>query len=264
MSEDEGKTAVGNTGDMPPAEPAPETAPQDVDESLPPQFAGKTKEELARMVQEKEDFIQRQADEVGKSRNEAEFWRQRVNMGPQSQPQAGYNPYQPQVGMQGQPQVNYEELDNRFLTNPTQTIMDVLGNFANQQRYSNAFRDAPNARAIAQTKYPKVFEGVSDAELNETMNNWLQMGSPPEVLASPESWKDVAWSIKGQKMNYSFPAPERPQAPIVPTETPSQTRPTPKEGGEVPSRLAEMAKEAGLTPEQLEKVNKKISGGGGN
>ena len=112
-------------------------------------------------------------------------------------------------------------LDERFFDKPTETMMTILQRQKFQERYEQAYADAPMAEYVARTKYPERFEGVDENFIKQAMYGLVQSGQvDPMILKNPDAWANAAWAAKGMQSNYSVPRPPTGDLQPSPSESP--------------------------------------------
>lgn len=233
-------------------EPTPEPTPVSPLAGTP--FEGKTPEELAKMVTDKEAFIKDRSDELGQLRNENAYFRS-IQQQPEQKPQ----------------QPDYEDMDQRFLTNPAKTTMSMMderfNKYGMQAQYQQAQMMAPMVEQQATGAYP-IFKDLDETQRGEVRRYMLATTDPrsgmnPNYALSAEAWANAASMVYMKSRGYKpVSTPVNPVAPVV-TETPQATKPKGEASflDSVPQKYRTMWSESGFTPEQQEKMAKDISEG---
>ena len=163
---------------------------------------------------------------------------------------------------QNQQQIQYQQQQQQQQKDPNEMWFDNPHRMAQQQEnrmmFQSAFQQAPIAKAMARMQRPEVFEGLTDAELDQAMYGGVQSGTTnPGMLSDPNAWAGAAWILQGQKSGYKLSS--APPANLPTTETESPSRPTPIEEQEIPSlkgdaltdRLIDEATKLGITKEEF-------------
>lgn len=212
-------TAV--TPEAVPQEQAASQAPQA--SPVPQKWAGRSPEELARLLDDQERMIGRQAAEVGELRQRASSYEQQF---------AQFIAQQAQQPQTAHPQVpdepskfNWEDPDRSVDARVDRKLKAELDVYRRQVLMETAASQAPIAKNIAKTMYPDAFKGISDQELDQAMYGGAQAGNvQPQNLTKPEAWRMLAWILQGEKMGYRAPANINPVSPTA-TETPVGAKP---------------------------------------
>jgi len=198
-------------------------APQPV---LPAKYAGKSAEDLAKMLEDQEKMIGRQAAEVGELRQKSsnyEQWLAQIQL-QQAQQQAQAAP--PVAPVDDEPsKFDWENPDkavDRRVERKLRSELDVL---RRQMVMETAASQAPIAKNMAKTMYPDAFKGVTDDELDRAMYGGAAAGNvQPQNLTKPEAWRMLGWILQGEKNNYRMGGGITPVSPTA-TETPMSAKP---------------------------------------
>jgi len=197
-------------------------APQPV---LPAKYAGKSAEDLAKMLEDQERHIGKQASELGELRQKTqsyEQWLAQMQLQQAQQSQAA--PQHPQVPDEPQ-KFNWEDPDTSVDKRVEQKLRSELDVLRRQMVMETAASQAPIAKNMAKTMYPDAFKGVTDDELDRAMYGGAAAGNvQPQNLTKPEAWRMLGWILQGEKNNYRMGGGITPVSPTA-TETPMSAKP---------------------------------------
>lgn len=216
--------------------PASESVPQSEAATQTPQtapagkYAGKSVEDLGRMLDEAQTHIGRQASELGDLRQQAQGYQswlaqmqmQQAQQQSQSAQQQNRVPDEPAKFNWEDPEGSVDRRAERVAERKLRTEMDSL---RRQLMMETAASQAPIAKNIAKNMYPDAFRGVTDAELDQAMYGGAQSGNvQPQNLTKPEAWRMLGWILQGEKTGYRMTPSVNPVSPTA-TETPIGARP---------------------------------------
>jgi len=210
-------------------------APTPTDGQVSDKYAGKTPEELSRILRDQESHIGRLGNEVGTLRQQAEFWQ---NLAAQGQ--------QPVAAPQQPPAYPPQQADNGQSfdwDNPTKTIEGAvekkLGPVLQQFRIQQASTLAQFAEAKARQEAPHLFQGQEN-EVKAMIVQGVRTGLiNPDFAANPEMWKLAANSLRAMRSGY---APQSNVNAVMPTSTEMPKGNRPPQGYVEPPALDDTAK----------------------
>jgi hypothetical protein len=219
-----GKTAEIVVPEEPEMETAPAESAPELEPATPPsKYAGKSQEELARMLEEQERYLGRLGNELGDTRQQAEYWRQQMEATRQAR--VAQEPHPAPVSnwdwekFQQQPDVTIESLVDRRLQQ------------AEQYREERDFqREAQRGRQLAMKERPGLFKGIED-KVDALVANGKRGGFVnSSSVGDPETWYYAAGLLKMRESNFNFGGVN----PVQPTQTerPTARRQTPSESKE--------------------------------
>jgi len=252
---------------------------------IPEQYQGKSPEELAQVLLEKEKMIGEQSQQIGTLRKDLEYHEQTPQapqvppQGPQIpygqgyDPYGGYQGYQPQspypqgpMNPYGQPQV--PQAPSVDFTNPDESIGQKIQWHLNQERqrqqqeervrYGQEMKGAyDEGKYKAFKENPRLFKGV-EREVEAGIMAGVQRGVfSPADLRREDTWEMAGKLARLQRDEIGYLKPETP-----PTMTPphSETPATMTEETPVPVDLtpAEQAWKnmTGVTDEEVQEIKK--------
>lgn len=208
-------------GEAPPAEVAPttpEAAPQgeapEAEPATPPsKYAGKSPEELSRMLEEQERYLGRLGNELGDTRQQAEYWRQQSELIRQERAAqaAAAQPAQPRPGsnwdwdkFQEQPDAIIESLVDRRLQQMEQARED-----------RDFGREYQRGKMLAMKERPGLFKGIED-KVEALVSNGRRGGFVnSSSVGDPETWYYAAGLLKMRESNFNIGGVN----PVTPTQT---------------------------------------------
>jgi len=220
-----GKTAEIVVPEEPELEAAPaEAAPEPEPATPPSKYAGKSQEELARMLEEQERYLGRLGNELGDTRQQAEYWRQqseairqaRVAQEEQAKPRGSDWDWEK---FQQQPDAIIESLVDRRLQQ------------AEQYREEREFqREFQRGRQQAMKERPGLFKGIEDKVDALVVNGKRGGFVNSSSVGDPETWYYAAGLLKMRESNFQFGGVN----PVQPTQTerPMARKQTPGEAKE--------------------------------
>ena len=185
-----------------------------VDDVLPERFQGKSATEIAQSYAELEKTMGDQGREVGELKNELAYIKT------QTQVQQGQQYQQPAQAGQQQADTNWED---KFIDNPHQATMQMLGQYDQYRRYNDAVKDFPRTLREVETLRPDLF---GDKEIADQVANFVKQGVQqgsvlPEVQSDANSLIAIGAYLKDQK-TWQNPQPN-PVQPVS-TENPVQVK----------------------------------------
>lgn len=232
-----------------PEAPAPETAEKPEPETPPSKYAGKSQEELARMLEEQERYLGRLGNELGDTRQQAEYWRQQADSIRQAR--TAPEPPQPVPGsgwdwdrFQNQPDVTIESVVERKLAQVEQ--MREERDFA---------REYQRGKSLAMKERPGLFKGVED-KVEALVQNGRRGGFVNSAsVGDPETWYYAAGLLKMRESNFNLGGIQ----PVQPTQTErpmarKQATETTKESVEFDDKSLSMVKGLGFTAERAAEI----------
>jgi len=230
-------TVEGSTPDAAPEVGQPETPPT--------KYTGKSVDDLAKMLEEQDKFLGRQAVELGQLRKESDLYKQYLTaMAAQEQAR---------MVQQQQAQAAPEEPvgDDKFDWDNPEKAVDIrverklrkeLEAQRTQMAMENAMVMGNYAKSMAKAQTPHLFNPQIEQAVDQVVWQGLQTGLiKPYAVTSPDTWRMAAWQVHGAISGY---APKASTMPVQPqqTELPSGSRP-PAYGAEEPVRLDEAGRE---------------------
>lgn len=224
--------AVGEAEEAPESEatPAPETAPEQAPATPPSKYAGKSPDELSRMLEEQERYLGRLGNELGDTRQQAEYWRREAEV--QRQERAAR-----EAAAQQQPQPGSGWDWDRFQQQPDVTIESVVdrrlqqAELVREEREFN--REFQRGKAQAMRERPELFEGISDKVEALIVNGRRGGFVNSSSVGDPETWYYAAGLLKMRESNFNFSKGPNPVSPTQ-TERPMARKQAP---GEVKERV---------------------------
>jgi hypothetical protein len=241
-----------------PAEPTAPTAPVEVKQEVPTKYGGKTVEDLAREMAEKDDYISQVNERAARAEHEAQLTRNLVEQFARGQgrpqEQVPTAPDEPPIG------------DDDLISNPKAVFVKGFQWMESKMRaereqerrgqYVNTARSAyEDGRAAALKSNPKIFQGIESKISEGVLDNVkhsLEAGNPVDVdtLRSPKFWESAAVAYRiseGEDLMSianKYYGERKVLTPMTPTHTETPTSGTPPK--------AEMT----LSPEQEELISK--------
>jgi len=222
--------------------PQHDAASQTPQATPPSKWAGKSPEELTRMLDDQERMIGRQTAEVAEARQRvstyenqfAQFMAQQAQQAQTAQTTNTQAPTEP-AGF------DWEHPDKSVDSRVDRKLRTELDGLRRQMMMETAASQAPIAKNIAKTMYPDAFKSVSDDELDRAMYGGVQAGNVlPQNLTRPEAWRMAAWLLQGEKTGYRMAPGINPVSPTA-TENPVGAR-SQSFGGEEPSALDDQSR----------------------
>lgn len=218
---------VGNPPDVLLESPQPGTPPA----TPPPDpFAGKTLEELAAILKEKEKMIGRQAQELGDLRTKTSELDNRLAF--QSQfgvQQREPNPLETPFGVVREPEPDAVPPD--FYDNPRKYVIQWQEERERKRVEEMQKRDIEikfniyRAKPVieqAKKESPHLFNGISEPELETILYNGLANNLvSPYSLGDTRTYKQAAMWLQGEKSGYRWNPHEPQGSPVPPTATES-------------------------------------------
>jgi hypothetical protein len=230
-------------------EPTAPTAPVEVKQEVPTKYGGKTVEDLAREMEEKDSYISQVNERAARAEHEAMLTRNLVE----------------QFARQGRPQEDVpktpEVSDDEFLTNPAKATSKIIESYfardkaereqEKTRQYVDTARTAyEEGKAGALKANPGLYRGIEADLSREVLNSVqssLRAGQPVDAsaLKNPKYWEAAAVAMRimgGEDVSKYYE--RKVHTPMTPTHTE-----TPTAGG---PPQAEMT----LSPEQEELISK--------
>jgi len=221
--------------------PQQEAVSQAPQVTIPAKYAGKGPEELARMLEDQERHIGRQANELGELRQRStqyEQWLAQVQMQQAQQAQTALH-QQPQVSDEPS-KFNWEDPDRSVDSRVDRRVKAEMDGLRRQVMMETAASQAPIAKNIAKSMYPDAFKGIGDDELDRAMYGGAAAGNvQPQNLTKPEAWRMLAWILQGEKQGYKMGSSVSPVSPTS-SETPMGAKP--QSFGETQTQLDDQAR----------------------
>ena len=234
----------------PAVEPTAPTAPVEVKQEVPTKYGGKTVEDLAREMDEKDSYIASVNERAARAEHEAMLTRNLVEQFARGQGR-------PQESVPTTPEVS----DDEFLTNPAKATARIIeGYFAKDRaereqektrQYVDTARTAyETGKAEALKANPNLYRGIEADLSREVLNSVqasLKAGSPVDssALKNPKYWEAAAVAMRimnGDDVSKYYE--RKVHTPMTPTHQETPTAGTPPK--------AEMT----LSPEQEELISK--------
>ena len=206
LEQPEGSQAPANTIDLDPVD------------NLPEKFKGKTAEEIARSYSELESKMGKDSvrySEVEKERDalrnyyeQSELQAQRTRQAPAQEPAKDLN--------------WYDHPDEKAQAIVDKRLSETLGKYQRMQDYKNAMEQGEMFKEKAKEKFPHLFKGIDDKDLDSAVYGGLYNGQiAPAFVRSTRAWCGAASLIKGMKTNFS-PNDGLNAEPLDQTEMPPQ------------------------------------------
>lgn len=200
-----------------PAQPQPLQTPTTPQEVIPEKFQGKSVGEVAKAYQDVETERGRQAQEIGELRNLLTAQQQLIEMA--QRPAGGGQPttYPARPGTVPSP----EDEEKQFFEKPIDTMNRKIAEQVNQavsnMQVSQAATMANFAEKQAQQESPELFaqdygKKTKDFLVSAVRSRMIN----PALVTDPETWKSVAWMLRGNATKYS---PTGTVNPVSPTST---------------------------------------------
>lgn len=234
----------------PAVEPTAPTAPVEVKQEVPAKYGGKSVEDLARLMEEKDGYISEVNERASRAEHEAMLTRNLVEQFARGQGR-------PQENVPTQPEVS----DDEFLTNPAKATSKIIESYFARDRaereqekvrsYVDTARTAyESGKAEALRTNPGLYRGIEadlSREVLNTVQASLRAGQPIETsaLRNPKYLEAAAVAMRimnGEDVSKYYE--RKVHTPMTPTH-----QETPTAGG--PPK-AEMT----LSPEQEELISK--------
>ncbi len=197
---------------------APETQPE-----LPAKYAGKSAVELAAMLDEKESFIGKQANEIGQVRQLAgelnsvkEYLAQMSQIAPQPQreePKPEFDYTNPEAWFQ-------KKFESEWSKREQQRTTQERSRYVNEAKTSFQL-----GKEAAYGRNPRLYEGIEPL-VEQAVGQALTSGAiTKEHLYSPQTWETAAAQIRYWRKEYDRLAPQVTKPMTAPTsEIPSKPR----------------------------------------
>jgi hypothetical protein len=196
---------------------APATEPAEQSPAAPSAPSGTPEDSAEKRLRDKDEYIGRQAKELGDLRNELASYRQMMTQGQGFGPAA---PPQPQQGFGQAPAQPDEKFDWDNPLRAVDTRLErKLSEFANQMTVQQSVNMAQWAEQTARQSDPALFNEVGDQVRNVMIQGIRTRTVDPRVVSDPEMWKTMAWVAYGQKRGYKLGNQVNPISPTT-TEAP--------------------------------------------
>ena len=195
---------------------------------------------MARLLDDQERMIGRQADEMGQLRQKTQSYEQWLSQMQLAQAQQAQTapPAPPQAPTDDRPwaETDWANPDKAVDRRVERKLKTELDSLRRQMVMETAASQAPIAKNMAKTMYPDAFKGVTDEELDRAMYGGAAAGNVmPQNLTKPEAWRMLGWILQGEKSNYKMPGPGVNPVSVTATETPMGAKP--QSYGEEPTVL---------------------------
>jgi hypothetical protein len=232
------------------------TAPAEVKQEVPTKYGGKTVEDLAREMEEKDSYISQVNERAARAEHEAQLTRNLVE----------------QFTRQGRPQEDVpktpEVSDDEFLTNPAKATSKIIESYfardkaereqEKTRQYVDTARTAyEEGKAGALKANPSLYRGIEADLSREVLNSVqssLRAGQPVDAsaLKNPKYWEAAAVAMRimgGEDVSKYYE--RKVHTPMTPTHTETPTAGGPPQAAPVltPEEKAG-AKFFGVTDEQ--------------
>ena len=251
----------------PAAQPAPEPAPDSTQEVTPPKYSGKSLEELAQELAEKDRYISEVNERAARAEHEALLTRNLVE-------QFAREKGQPQAQA---PQDEFSISDDDFLTKPGETFKK---GFQWMEARLRAEREREKAEQYVSTARQSYEQGIADAvktnpalyrgiegdlkrEVLNTVQSALKAGQPIDssVLRNPKYWEAAALAMRVMQGEDASRYYQRHPSPMSPghTETPGPSG-VPKVGMTLTPEEEELIARGNITREQYLAAKEKERG----
>lgn len=213
-----GEPVVGSTGETAdiavpeePVAPAPEAADEPVQETPPSKYAGKSPEELARMLEEQERYLGRLGNELGDTRQQAEYWRQQAELVRQAREAQG-NAAAPQPRGSEWDWQKFQEQPDAII----ESLVDRRLQQAERAREERDFaREFQRGKDLAMKTRPGMFKGIEDKVEALVVNGKRGGFVNSASVGDPETWYYAAGLLKMRESNFNFGGVN----PVPPTQT---------------------------------------------
>jgi len=252
----------------PQAAPAPEPAPAPPAEVIQPKYSGKSLEDLANELAEKDAYISQVNERASRAEHEAILTRNLVEQF--ARERGGRQDAVPEA-----PTVS----DDEFLTNPAKATSKIIEGYFQRERqerekervtqYVDSARSAYEVGKQEAVKVnPNLYRGIQADIEREVLNNVqasLRAGQPVDtaVLRNPRYWEAAALAMRvmnGEDVSkYYARGPATPMAPGH-QETPS-AGPVPKVESGLSPEEEELISRGNITREQYLEARAKIRAG---
>lgn len=245
-------------------QPAPVAPPAQV-QTPPggPKYGGKSPEEMARLLEEKDRFISEQAQISAQARHDAEFFRTLSEqsggvrtpipapMSPQApQPQTPVTP----MGLPFDPSQIVTEAE--FIQNPVAASAKIAMAMREYDRQMDAQRQAYTAAESAKRNFvtgrkaamdatPGLFEGLENQVSESVAQAYRDKLLSPDQLLEPKTWQLAAQMVRWERGEYDLGRYYKPAQPPNPVAPGFQ---------QTPSARQAASGQTTLTPEQREMV----------
>lgn len=265
MADQTEQTAQGQPESTPqpaPAAPAQEPASVQPQQEAPPKYAGKTMEELAQEMLEKDRYISEINERAARAEHEAMLTRNLVEQFARERgTQQGTQPTGPEVS------------DDEFLTNPAKATAKIIEGYFQRDRQERERERAEQTIYQARTAFeqgrqkavqsnPNLFRGIESEltnQLTQTVAQGLRSGQQidPDSLKDEKYWRTAAVALRMAKGEdpvkiLSYFAPQTSPSPVAPVQTEVPGPGSPPQGtAQLTPEQESAARMAGFTREQF-------------
>ena len=231
----------------PPA-PAPPVEVKPEPETPPSKYAGKSQEELARMLEEQERYFGRLGNELGDTRKQAEYWRQQAVAAqaaketPEARPKGAAWDWQ------------------RFQDKPAETVAEIVERQLVEQeraREEREFvREYNRGKSLAMKERPGLFKD-REQQVEQLIVNGRRGGFVSSAtVGDPETWYYAAGLLKMKESDFNIGggvnpvAPSQTERPVARKAAPEET----KEPVEFDDKVQAMYKGLGFSAERAAEI----------
>lgn len=230
--------AKANPEEVAPEEkqPSEQTEVPEPEQEEPESPEEKQTPDLTKELDESRKHASRLADKLGKTETKLEayesWYKSQMQPGQTQQGTQGFQQGTQTTGQAPQkPALTDEDFNWDKPISSLDTYYDSRREKDKQQdRYEIgcqvAWQNASFAKHMAKTQNPKVFDGVDEQQLDQSMYGGAQGGViSPLLLGDPNAWIRAAWHLKGEKEQFNITSPSpNPTSPEF-TETPQGRKP---------------------------------------
>lgn len=252
--------------------PAPVEVPQEQGASQTPpatpppsKWAGRTPEEMARLLDDQERMIGRQTAEVSEARQRMAGYEQQFSQLLMSQAQQAQTAPQHTPAPDEPERFDWEKPEQAVDRRVERKLRSEMDGLRRQMMMETAASQAPIAKNMAKTMYPDAFRGVADEELDRAMYGGAAAGNvQPQNLTKPEAWRMLGWILQGEKSGYKLPVPGVTPVSPTATETPMGAKPQSFNNDEavvIDDAARKMIKGIGMTEDEYMKNRRAERGG---
>lgn len=227
-----------------------------------PKYGGKTPEEMARLLEEKDRFIAEQAQISAQARHDAEFFRTLSEQGgprgpvpaPMAPPAQQPVTQVPHMGLPFDPSQIVTEAE--FVQNPVEAAAKIALAMREYDRQMDAQRQAYTAAETAKRNFvsgrkaafdstPGLFEGLENQVSEAVAQAYRDKLLTTDQLLEPKTWQLAAQMARWDKGEYDLSRYYKPAQPPNPVTPGFQ---------QTPSARQAASGQTTLTPEQREMV----------
>lgn len=243
---------------------APATQPVPAEQTPTPQPApaGRTVEQLAAELSEKEALIQQALERAARAEHEATYTRNLIEQFGRGRP--AQEPTQPEV----------EVTDDEFLTNPAKATAKIVGGLLQRERAEREIEKKQQyverakslfetGRKTATTQLGKLAQGIESEISREIQQGIISGAIHPDAATDPDLWAVTAlayrYKVRGERnFDRYFGSTHSGMAPTH-QEVPTASTP-PRAGTNLSPEQEEIISRAGITREQFIESLKKERG----